>query len=171
MLVENRRYLGRSERFKTFSSKIVRVDEEDLKGYAALIKIEEVISPLIIGETCFYDNGYSQINFLPDDEHWYLSAIYNEKGKIVEWYFDITGKNDLDIDGNPYCVDLYLDMALMPDGKILTLDEDEIKAALDEGKITQKEFDMAYNVLNKLKETINVEYMETFCSRLRLLLA
>jgi len=167
-----RKYIGSNDRFKAFSSKIIRVDEKNLKGYAALIKIEEISAPLIIGGTCLYDNGYSQINFLPDGEFWYLSAIYNENGNVIEWYFDITEKNALDEEGNPYCEDLFLDVALMPDGEIKVLDEEEIKDALDNGSITPQQFAMAYGVLNNLyeKKILNVEYMETFCSRLRLLL-
>ena len=59
----------------------------------------------------------------------------------------------------------------MPDGQILILDEDEIKDALDNGLITRKEFDMAYDVLNEIKKNriIDVAYMKMLCSRLRLL--
>lgn len=171
--MERRKYLGRTNQkyIKTFISQTVRINENDLKGYAALIQIKEVHRPFIVGDTCLYNNGYSEINFLPDDEFWQLSALYDENGDIIEWYVDITKKNAVDDEGNPYCDDLYLDAALMPDGKLLILDEDEIKEALDNSKITKREFEMAYNVLNELKEKniLNVAYMETLCSKLSLL--
>lgn len=173
--MERRKYLGRAYKdyIKTFTSEIIRVNENDIKGYAALIWIQEVNRPFIIGETCLYNNGYNEINFLPDNEFWQLSAIYDENGGIIEWYFDITKKNTVDDKGNPYCDDLYLDDTLMPDGKIIILDEDELKDALDTDKITKNEFDMAYNVLNELKEKkiLDATYMETFCSKLSLLFA
>ena len=171
--MERRKYLGRVNNYyiRSFSSQIVRVNEEDIKGYAALIKIDEVNHPLIVGETCLYDDDYSETNFLPDGEHWQLSVLYDNNGYIIEWYFDITRINSVDEKGNPYCDDLYLDAALMPDGQILILDEDEIKDALDNGLITRKEFDMAYDVLNEIKKNriIDVAYMKMLCSRLRLL--
>jgi len=175
MILERRKYLGGvyKDYIKTFNSEMCRVDEQDVKGYVALLRIGEVNRPLIVGETCLYNNGYSELNFLPDDEHWQLSALYDDSGNIIEWYFDVTRKNAVDDEGNPYCDDLYLDAALMPDGKILIFDEDEIKNALDNGTITRHEFDMAYDVLNALKEkqVLDVTYMKKLCSRLILLFA
>jgi len=171
--MERRRYLGRNHRFKTFSSKTIRVDESRLKGYASFVQVEEVTSPLINPDgTRLFDDGYSVMNFLPDDELWYLHAIYDDQGNIIEWYFDITRKNAIDEDGNPYCDDIYLDVVLLPDGQILVLDEDELKDALDSGEITQKESDTAYETLNGLKQhgVLNVAYMETFCLELKSLL-
>ena len=170
-----RKYLGKvNEHYiKNSKSEIIRVDEQDIKGYASFIKIKEVHRPCMVGNICIYDNGYKELCFLPDDEHWTLWALYDDKGDIIEWYFDITRKNAVDEYGNPYCDDLYLDAALMPDGQIIILDEDELKDALDNDKITQNEFDMAYDALDKLKENniLNVKYMEMLCSRLRSLFA
>ena len=168
--MEKRKYLGSANKnyIKSFSSEIIRVNEEDIKGYASFMKVGEVHRPFMVGETCLYDNGYSEIGFLPDDEYWNLWAMYDDHGDIIEWYFDITRKNAVDEDGKPYCDDLYLDAVLMPDGQILVLDEDELKDALDNLKITKNEFDMAYVVLNELKEKkiLDVIYMENLCSRL-----
>ena len=172
--MEKRKHLGTANKkyIKSFSSKIIRIDEEDIKGYASLLKVEEVHRPYMVGDgVCLYDNGYSELCFLPDNEHWTLWAIYDENGDIIEWYFDITRKNSVDESGTPYCDDLYLDAALMPDGQIFVFDEDELKDALDSGKISQDEFDMAYIVLDelKVKKIIDVAYMKTLCSRLQLL--
>ena len=171
--MEKRKYLGsvNKDYIKTFRSKVIRVDEEDIKGYASLVRIEEVYRPFMEGETCLYDAGYSELGFLPDDENWMLWAMYDDKGGIIEWYFDITRKNTVDEKGNPYCDDLYLDAALLPNGEVLILDEDEIADAHNDGIITQNEYDMAYSVLEKLTRDriIDVVYMKTFCSRLQLL--
>ena len=47
-----RKYLGQiyKDYIKTFTSKIIRVDEENLKGYASYLMINEVNRPLIVGE-------------------------------------------------------------------------------------------------------------------------
>ena len=171
MFMERRRYIGQKKFAKVFFSEIIRVDEEDLKGYSSFLKIQEVHKPIIVGNFIICDNGYSMIEFLPDGEHWALEAIYDENNHIVEWYFDITSKNSIDKEGRPYNEDLYLDAVVMPDGQVLVFDEDELKEALHDGKITLEEFDMAYETLDKLREKgiLDVAYLEALCSRLRLL--
>ena len=171
--MKKRKYLGSVNKnyIKTFISKIIRVDEDDIKGYASFVKIEEVHRPFMVGETCLYDTGYSEIGFLPDSENWMLWAMYDDKDDIIEWYFDITKVNAVDEEGRPFCDDLYLDIALLPNGEALILDEDELAEALTSGAITQNEYDMAYGTLNKLinDKIIDVAYMETLCFKLRLL--
>jgi predicted RNA-binding protein associated with RNAse of E/G family len=177
--VERRKYLGHpyKDYIKTSSSTIARVDQGSLKGYASYLAINEVNRPLKItigekgAEICLYDNGYSEICFLPDNDNWMLWAIYNNNRKIIEWYFDITRKNCVDEKGNPYCDDLFLDIVLMPDGQIIILDEDELLNALDNGNITKDEYDMAYRTKDQLLEKIvNVPCMETLCGELSAIL-
>ena len=79
--------------------------------------------------------------------------MYNDNNEIVEWYFDISkeiGKeNDM-----PYEDDMYLDVVLLPNGKITLLDEDELEDALNQEKITKQEFEEAYQEANRLMEQI-----------------
>ena len=168
-----RKYLGSMNKnyIKTFNSKIIRVDDSDIKGYASFVEIEEVHRPFMVGETCLYNNGYSEIGFLPDGENWMLWAMYDDKDNIIEWYFDITKVNAVDEEGRPFCDDLYLDIVLLPSGETFILDEDELSEALISGAVTQNEYDMAYDTLNRLAhdKIIDVAYMETLCSKLRLL--
>ena len=174
MQKERRKYLGEAYKdyFKTFKSRIVRVEERERKGWLSQTEIEEVTRPYVIGDICFRDNGYSETIFQPDGENWRVCALYDDKGSIIEWYFDITRKNAVDENGRPYCDDLYLDAALMPNGEIIVLDEDELKAALDEGSITQQDFELAYRVLGELREKkiLDVGRMERLFAELRTLL-
>jgi predicted RNA-binding protein associated with RNAse of E/G family len=175
--MERRKYLGRYDKdfIKSIDSRTIRVDDNDIVGYAALVRVIEVKEPYMVGvkgsEICIADNGYSELAFLPDNENWQMTAIYDNNNYIVEWYFDITRLNSVDEKGNPYCDDIYLDAALMPDGKLLIFDEDELKKAFDNGKITQKEHDNAFTVLHRLKEKniLTIAYVEALCSRLHLL--
>jgi len=168
--VERRKYIGRvkEDYVKSFSSRVVRVDENGMAGYVSLTEIREVHRPFIVGNLCLYDNGYSELCYIPDGENWALFAIYDSNGEIVEWYIDITRKNAADDEGNPYCDDLYLDVALLPDGSVLVLDEDELKSALDRGDISRQDYDMAYAVLNDIKsrKILDTAYMESLCTRL-----
>ncbi|MCL2593310.1 MAG: DUF402 domain-containing protein [Defluviitaleaceae bacterium] len=94
--------------------------------------------------------------------------MYDNQGCIIEWYFDITRKNAISETGEPYADDMYLDAVLMPSGKIMIFDEDELLEARDNGNISQEEFNIAYSVLNRLidSKVISVNFMEKFCSRL-----
>jgi len=176
--MERKKYLGQYNKpfIKSITSKIVRTDTIGTPGYASLVQIDEVHYPCYIGEKdsqiCIADNGYSELTFLPDNENWQVVAIYDNHGNIIEWYFDITRKNSIDKNGTPYCDDLYLDAALLPNGRIFILDEDELENALHSGNITQADFDMAHATLQKLiaDGIISVPYMEDFCAKLKSLL-
>jgi len=56
----------------------------------------------------------------------------------------------------------------MPDGRILVFDENELENARDDGSVSEKDFNMAHDVLKKLidEKIIDVAYMNEFCSRL-----
>jgi len=177
--MERKRYLGRfkHESIKSHSTRTIRTDDIGFAGYAALVHIHEVNYPFMVGEKgaeiCIADKGYIALNFLPDNENWYLTAFYDNNNNIVEWYFDVTRKNAVDESGVPYCDDLYLDAALLPDGSILTFDEDELKSAFDSGQVSRQDYDMAHGVIEKLiaEKILDVAYMESFCSKLRSLFA
>ena len=172
--MERPKYLGRYDKdlIKSIISKTVRTDELGIAGYVAYVQIQEVHYPYMVGEKgseiCIANNGYSELTFLPDNENWQLTAIYDNHNEIVEWYFDITRKNSVDEKGNPYCDDLYLDAALMPDGRILIFDEAELKNALNNGNVSQQDFDMAHRVLKKLidEKIIDKAYLSELCARL-----
>ena len=166
--MEMRKYMGEKKNVKASTVSIIRIDEEYLQGYAGLVQIHEVYKQIVIDGICFYDDGFSQLEFMPDGEHWALTAIYDENEKIVEWYFDMTKENGID-NGRPYIEDLYLGTALFPDGRIVILDEDELQVALDNGEITTSDFELAYQSLARLKASsiLTVDYMTEFCARLK----
>ncbi len=145
-------------------------------GYISLIDIEKVNRRLAFTvenkELCLGDDGYTWLTFLPDNNHWCMTAMYDDTGNIIEWYFDITKANCIDNQGNPYQDDLYLDVVLLPNGIINKLDEDELKEALENGEITKQEFNMAHEVCDRLiDEFISVENaVVSFCKRCFLLL-
>ena len=172
--MKKRKYIGRpyKDYIKSFESKIIRVDTVNHKGYAAYIKVIEANRPFMVGEKgseiCIADDGYSSLEFLPDDENWGVFAAYDANNQIVEWYFDITRKNAIDEDSHPYLEDLYLDIVLTPSGKIIVLDEEELINAYEEGLVSETELKMAYQVKDELieKKIADVAYMERFCSEL-----
>ena len=140
-------------------------------GYLSLIHIDKVNRRLAFqtenGELCLGDDGFKWLTFLPDKSNWCMTAMYNHCNEIIEWYFDITKKNGIDEQGNPYQDDLFLDVVLSPSNEILILDEDELQDALNQGEVTDGEYRMAYSVCEKLiQEFISVENaVSTFCAR------
>ncbi|MFR2840067.1 MAG: DUF402 domain-containing protein [Zhenhengia sp.] len=148
------------------SYKWIYVDGE-WKGYASLVKMGSVKRKLKAhynAEVCLCDDGYKGIIFLPDNETWCVTAIYNRHNEIVEWYFDMTKENGVDERNIPYFEDLYLDVIVAPDFSVHLIDEDELQEALDEGTITKEEYDLAYRTYEKLVEEVirDEEFLTVF---------
>ena len=95
------------------------------------------------------DNNYRLLEFYDYNSKVKLSTFYNENGEIIEWYFDISNEIGKE-NGVPYEEDLYLDVVVKPNGKIVLLDEDELENALKTNDITKEEYEMAYKEANKL---------------------
>jgi predicted RNA-binding protein associated with RNAse of E/G family len=153
-----------------YSCKYIHIDDI-FSGYISLIKVHKVKQKLTVdyeqSEVCLLDDGYKCLMFLPDNAKWCVSAVYNISGEIVEWYFDMTKENSIDDEGNPFYDDLYLDIAVSPDFKIVILDEDELKEALESKIITKADYDMAYNTCNKIIEEIipNKDFLISFFNK------
>jgi len=155
---------------KNYSSKLIHIDD-GFCGFLSFITIASVHEKVMVdygdSELCLFNDSYKCLIFLPDNQHWCVSAIYNEFNEIVEWYFDMTKENSIDEQGNPFFIDLYLDIAVSSDYNIRILDEDELKDALVAGDISKCDFDMAYKTCDDLiKDVItNEDFLVTFFNR------
>lgn len=87
----------------------------------------------------------------PDKYNYVLTIMFDSNNNLIQWYFDISYNISLEND-IPYEDDLYLDMIITKEEKELILDEDELFNALNKGKITQKDVNNAYKVLNYLED-------------------
>lgn len=132
----------------TYTYHYERIETGRFKGYISYIHIQDVEAPRVIeqGELriCIQDKDYRGVIFLPDDHNWAVTAVYDAEGRIVEWYFDMTDNNAVDVQGVPYFDDLYLDVVVTPTGIPRILDQDELEAAREAGAITQAQYDKAY---------------------------
>lgn len=148
-----------------------RIDEEFFKGYVAFVKIKDVQNPLIVNDgekdVCIKDNDYEWFEVYPDNEHYVITIMFDDKNNLIEWYFDISKEVGIE-DGIPYEDDLYLDMVLAPDGRVFILDEDELQDALNKKEILQSDVDLAYNTLNVLKNryTNNLDELKELTNRI-----
>ena len=108
----------------------------------------------IVSFTDLQDNNYKWLKFFDYISKVQLTAVYNEKNEIIEWYFDIArsiGKeNDI-----PYEDDFYLDVVLTPNGKVILLDEDEFEEAFKRKEMTKEEYDDGYKIAKELMEKLD----------------
>lgn len=134
--------------------KIKNVNDENFNGDIYLNDFKKVSKPYLLenGE-CILDNNYKWLEFYDYNLKTKLTAMYNEKNEIIEWYFDIARKIEKE-NGIPYEDDLYLDVVLGQNGEIILLDEDELKEAFERKEMTKEEFDNAYKIANNLIKQI-----------------
>ena len=111
----------------------------------SLILIQEITSPLTVTSAGIsvkvVEKDYSWIQLAQKDALWWLTAMFDEEGTLLQMYFDITAGNIFDNPENPQFRDMYLDFVLRPDGVVVKLDEDELTEALENGEITQAEYE------------------------------
>ena len=134
--------------------KLIKVNEPFFDGYACFLKLQNIEKPLIVNnglnEVCIRDNNYEWIEVYPTEGNYVITIMYDDKGNLIEWYFDISKNIGLE-NGIPYEDDLYLDMIITPDGKEIVIDEDELLSAKESGDITQDDVIKAYEILKELE--------------------
>lgn len=136
-------------------------DKEDY--YLSIKKILNIKKPFILENgLCLIDNNYYIVEVLPKNENYAMRVYFNEKKERLEYYFDISLKNGLDEETRiPYYDDLYTDITVVQKN-IEVLDEEELEEALNMGKISKAEYNIANETRDKLIQSIknkNNKYM------------
>jgi uncharacterized protein len=151
-----RKYADRSdwERILEKEYRLVRCDLESFQGWITEFKMILVREPFYVSSwdttICVAEAGFVWLHYLRDQENHVITAMYDSKGAIVQWYIDIVLEHGLDERGVPYFDDLYLDVVVGPDGRFEIKDADEIEAALKAGTISRDQFDLAWRETNRL---------------------
>lgn len=143
------------------------VKDESLNSYITLKEVNDLTKPHKIPVNGRWitklDKNYTILEYTPLDKLYNVRVHINDKEQILEYYFDIILQNEIrKIEGKdiPFYNDLYLDViyyqkvATQTDNFILLDDRDELKGALNDGKIDQEEYDLAYEVANSLMEEL-----------------
>jgi predicted RNA-binding protein associated with RNAse of E/G family len=94
------------------------------------------------------------ISFTFIKEGYKISRFLDRNGQFLYWYCDIV---DVEYDQalDSYLInDLLLDMKLMPDGKLVILDSDELAEALETSLITVEQAGKALRRLDKLLQMV-----------------
>ena len=142
------------------------------QGEAALIHIIKAAKTgmgQFRGESVvIYKDNYHWLQVCMADSHWWLTAMVDEAGEITQYYFDITLENQLLGSRDSWFTDIYLDVVLMPDGRMDLLDADELDNALQNGDITEEQHALAHQWAKNLMEQLpqNLPRLKAFVEEL-----
>ena len=118
---------------------------QGMKGVVSLLQIQKVTEPLrVSGENgakvLIADKGFSWLQVAFREQFFWATVMYDDRGQFLQAYFDITAGNTFEDTDNPKFRDMYLDLVLLDDGRILVLDKDELDEALGQKEITEEEY-------------------------------
>ena len=174
-----RKFADRPNWKRVLSRKMImdRFDNDHFKGFAMLIYIEKVREALWVDiggkSECVVNDGYSWLTLFPENQYYVVTAMFNHKHEIVQWYIDICRDIGFTDKGIPWYDDLYLDIIISSDHNIYLIDEDDLALALKQNIINQEDFDFAYQEANKLlsqlrqNDVVLLKYAEVIYSILR----
>ena len=125
-------YLNEAEEYK------IKFYLNEKDKYVVAKKLDKISEPFIIGNGIIaMDNGYYILEIVPKNKKYALRIFFDDKKKIVEYYFDIIKESGVDEKTKiPYFIDAYLDIAISSTGNIKILDRDELDEALENGNAT-----------------------------------
>lgn len=155
---------------KRYIQKTVRTEE--FEGHLSVLYIDGMTRPTVWalpeGTVTVCDVGMKWLQILPQAGDFLITAMINRENRIVHWYIDMADGWGYLEDGMAYYDDLYLDLEVQPCGWHKVDDMDELQEALDDGDISQAQFDRALDTLDRLTRGIlpDVGRFEAWCMRL-----
>lgn len=112
------------------------------------------------------DDGYLWLQLAPKDGFWWLTAMYDDRARLVQFYFDITTGNRTGC-GECSFEDIYVDVVITPGSSARIVDEDELRDACAAGDIGQEDAERALeNARTVARKYENCAELEKFCSEL-----
>lgn len=120
----------------------------------SVLTIREITGPLQVSSgakrVTVVERGYRWVQIAREGAFVWLTAMFDEQGRILQMYFDITAGNRFDAPDNPTFRDMYLDVVVTPEGERVVLDQDELDEALAQGDIAPGEHAHAMRVCREL---------------------
>ena len=128
---------------------------QDMEGVVSLLQIQKVTEPLLVSgengeKVLIADKGFSWLQVAFREQFFWATVMFDSQGKFLQAYFDITAGNTFEDMENPKFQDMYLDLVLLNDGRILVLDRDELDEALEQKEITTKQYQKTIEAGEKL---------------------
>ena len=143
-------------------SKIKTVFNKELNSYITYkhsIETSSSVGIYVNGERkIIFDKGYSIIEYSPLDEEYNVRVFIDDKGNILQYYFDVIEGIEY-VDGEVYYKDLYLDILYhIPYFAgvyyIELADEGEFIDAHNKGEVSDELFDHCYKVAEKIMKSL-----------------
>lgn len=142
-----------------------KINETYFTGVVGLICIDEVTKPqrwnFLNKDVLVCDTGMKWLSMIPENEFYVITAMLDEKNRIILWYIDMIADSGLDEAGVAFYHDLYLDLVVYPDGNIYEDDMDELEEAYFKKDISKELFDLAIDTDKKLRNSLLLD-----CKRL-----
>ena len=92
------------------------------RGKESLLVIREVTGPLTVhdgGEDVLIaERDYAWVQIALEELPFWLTAMYDDRGRLIQIYFDITAGNRFDDPDDPTFVDMYLDIVVNSRGEL-----------------------------------------------------
>ena len=141
------------------NNKSMIVDSEEFCGTIGYLKMLDVKKTGIVktnfGEIIVADKGYVWLQFAPKNKHHWITVMFDDNGKLIQIYFDITKENIFDDETNPYFIDMKLDVVIIADNDPYVIDQDELEEALKENLITVDEYNLALKEADEIISNYN----------------
>lgn len=133
---------------------------DSYSGQMSLSILRNLTAPLTIhypfGDVLIADTNYSWLQIALKDQFFWFTAMYDDQGRFIQLYVDITAGNCFADPENPCFEDMYLDIDVRSDGTISILDQDELDEALACGAITEEAYRHAQQVCRHLYDYLRV---------------
>jgi len=155
--LKKKKFISNTYMREAIDYEIVTIKEDDLfitiKKYNKMS--DNFTLPKKNGELMTYiKEGYYVVELTPLKENYNIRFYVDNNKNIIDYYIDMTLENGVEFK-MPYYIDLYLDITHYPgEDKVEYADEDELKEALDNKIISKEDYNLAYQVGDKLLEEI-----------------
>lgn len=112
------------------------------------VRALQVVAPLVVRSCnkriCIMDTGFVWLYICKKDAKHILTVHFNEALEAQQYYVDIIDSWSPDPAGFPVYRDLYLDVIALSTKEVEIIDQDELKDALELGKISENQFAAAW---------------------------
>jgi AraC-like DNA-binding protein len=143
----NRFRIGSNEEtgfFRGYVSDVFKDSREGRRGIAASVSEEEVQYEFTFDHmttsVSWRTSGPRYELFFPDGEKWYKKTVYDNLGRSLREHYYIIRDMEVTRNNSISFTLLHLEVVKTWDGKILTLNEGELKEAFCDGLISKEEF-------------------------------
>lgn len=138
-------------------------------GVAGVLEILEISEKWTINSAgvpvTIAEAGYRWLQLAPDSGEWWLTAMYDTQGCIVQYYFDIVRDIYISRDCELRFTDLFLDIVMKCDGTLILMDRDELDSAYADGLIDSALYNRALRTAERLIRRLegNEPALRSFC--------